>query len=172
MKKKIEEKKIDLDFREMDVTELTFPKATFDVVIDKGCLDSILCNENGFEIAEKMCKQVCKVLKQQGIFIVLTCGNPQNRIQIFDQWEYGWDIEHKVLKYSNQIDSLEQTASHTNHATNNDNNNNNNNNNHNNNKVAPQFHIYFMVKENEVITPESNSQQQNQPQPHDDKQKI
>lgn len=65
----------------MDVTELTFNEQTFDVIFDKATLDSILCGEGANERAEKMLDNICRVLKNQGVYICISYGRPDMRMQ-------------------------------------------------------------------------------------------
>ena len=42
-----------MEFIEMDAIEMDFPAETFDIIIDKGTLDSILCSEGSSQNAIK-----------------------------------------------------------------------------------------------------------------------
>jgi hypothetical protein len=56
----------------MDLMEMNFLPNSFDVVIDKGCLDVVFCGENSLENAMKALKEVYKVIRNKGVFIMMT----------------------------------------------------------------------------------------------------
>ena len=47
----------------MDVRSLPLPSQSVDLVIDKGCLDAMLCGENASRNAAVMSKQMHRVLR-------------------------------------------------------------------------------------------------------------
>ena len=66
-----------LKFLEMDVLDMReFENGTYDVVIDKGTLDSILCGEGSTECASKAVSEVHRVLKSTGVYIAVSYGQP------------------------------------------------------------------------------------------------
>ena len=56
----------------MDVKNLEFDNDNFDLIFDKACLDSIFCGENSFENSEKALKEIYRVLKSGGSYILIT----------------------------------------------------------------------------------------------------
>jgi SAM-dependent methyltransferase len=79
----------------MDVTRLDFPDASFDVVIDKGTIDSLLCGANSFHNVYAMHKQLSRVLKRGGALITVTYGQPDTRIDHFRRRRLHFDVEHR-----------------------------------------------------------------------------
>ncbi|KAG9300233.1 hypothetical protein G9A89_011306 [Geosiphon pyriformis] len=71
----------------MDVRSLTFPDASFDIVIDKGTMDALLCDKGDvwnpaddvIENARQEVDEVVRVLKPGGKFIYITFGQPHFR---------------------------------------------------------------------------------------------
>ncbi|WOH11235.1 hypothetical protein DCAR_0830715 [Daucus carota subsp. sativus] len=55
-----------MDVRNMSV----FQSDSFAAVIDKGTLDSLLCGHNSRENAAKMLREVARVLKANGVYIL------------------------------------------------------------------------------------------------------
>ena len=49
--------------------DLTLPEQSFDVIFEKGLLDSVLTSETGFEDCHKVLNAVSKLLKHPGVFI-------------------------------------------------------------------------------------------------------
>eukprot|EP00455_Lapot_gusevi_P049693 TRINITY_DN7095_c0_g1_i2.p1 TRINITY_DN7095_c0_g1~~TRINITY_DN7095_c0_g1_i2.p1 ORF type:complete len:208 (-),score=33.02 TRINITY_DN7095_c0_g1_i2:47-670(-) len=77
----------------MDVTQMDFPEKMFDVIIDKGTLDSLLCGDDAEERAEKMLRGVSSLLKPSGVYICISYGLPENRLSHFEEHpEYGWKV--------------------------------------------------------------------------------
>eukprot|EP01006_Ploeotia_vitrea_P047252 TRINITY_DN67106_c1_g4_i1.p1 TRINITY_DN67106_c1_g4~~TRINITY_DN67106_c1_g4_i1.p1 ORF type:complete len:290 (-),score=44.10 TRINITY_DN67106_c1_g4_i1:102-971(-) len=77
----------------MDATNLLFADATFDVVLDKGTLDAMLCSYSGLEEAtkmvQKMQREVKRVLKGGGYWIVVShesLSEKRKGVLAVDQW--------------------------------------------------------------------------------------
>ncbi|XP_952873.1 uncharacterized protein TA07190 [Theileria annulata] len=66
-----------------------FSENFFDFIIDKGCLDSILCHENYQEKVQKLLENFYTCLKVEGYLIVISGGNPEERLIYFnnDVWK-------------------------------------------------------------------------------------
>jgi|ERR1711903_41477 len=86
------EDKVEMQWQLMDVKDLAFPPNHFDVVIDKGTMDSILCGESSTKNAALMMKEISKVLKPGGHYLVVSYGQPDYRLNYFDKPEYNWNI--------------------------------------------------------------------------------
>ncbi|XP_065878032.1 uncharacterized protein [Euphorbia lathyris] len=72
-----------LKYIQMDVRDMSaFQKGSFDAVIDKGTLDSLLCGNNSRQNAVKMLEEVWRVLKDQGVYILVTYGAPIYRLRL------------------------------------------------------------------------------------------
>ena len=82
----------------------------FDVVIDKGLLDTILCGENAFVEASKLTKEITRVLKPNGIYILISFGSPKERLKHL-QWDYlDYDIE--VYDIKNFYEDITKKSTH------------------------------------------------------------
>lgn len=53
---------------------------SYDVVIEKSTLDAILCGDKSFLNAAKMLKEVQRILKTGGLYIIISYGSPENRL--------------------------------------------------------------------------------------------
>mmetsp|Transcript_10806 Transcript_10806/g.14024 ORF Transcript_10806/g.14024 Transcript_10806/m.14024 type:complete len:265 (-) Transcript_10806:579-1373(-) len=84
MKEKYAEDLPDMPWFYMDSTKLRFDDHTFDVVIDKGCLDSVLCGDKGRFQAQKMLQEIDRVLKPDGAYILITYGTPDARLELLE----------------------------------------------------------------------------------------
>lgn len=85
-------KYITMDVREMD----TFDTGSFDAVIDKGTLDSILCGNHSKQNSTKMLEEVGRVLKDKGIYILITYGAPSYRLNLLKS-SCKWKIKLHVI---------------------------------------------------------------------------
>ena len=65
-----------LDARQMDV----FGDNEFALVIDKGTLDCVLCNEDAEVQAKNMMEEVRRVLAENGLYILISHGRPSYRL--------------------------------------------------------------------------------------------
>ena len=103
---KMSEKYPELQFRTMDMTKMDFPEKTFDVVIEKASLDSLLVDSKspwdhtspGCLSVIRSLLEVKRVLKPQGIFVSITFSQPHFRVPLLAQPQLGWSIE--VEKFS------------------------------------------------------------------------
>ncbi|EGR29556.1 protein kinase domain protein [Ichthyophthirius multifiliis] len=84
---------------QMDVRNMEFDSKSFDCVIDKGLLDSVLCGESQTTNANKMLQEIHRVLTEKGVYIVLTHGTSEFRKPVLQKPEFQWDIqEFKIIK--------------------------------------------------------------------------
>lgn len=88
-----------MTWQQMSVCTLEFPDESFDVVMDKGTLDSILCGEASTSNVAKMCQEVARVLKPTGVYFIVSYGVPDNRLSYLENEDYGWTVTvHTVQK--------------------------------------------------------------------------
>lgn len=66
----------------MNVCALDYPDESFNAVVDKGTLDSVLCGEGSTANVAKMCMEVSRVLKPNGVYFICSYGVPDNRLQV------------------------------------------------------------------------------------------
>jgi SAM-dependent methyltransferase len=93
----------------MNCCSLGYPDASFDAVIDKATLDSLLCGENSTANTGRYVGEVCRVLKPGGVFIVVSFGTPENRLSYLEG-EYGWQTTvHSIPKPTINAAGLPQT---------------------------------------------------------------
>jgi SAM-dependent methyltransferase len=85
-------------FMEMDVMEMSFPSGTFDVVIDKATLDSMLCGEGAIKTIQTMLQQIYRVLKPNGTFMMLSYAKSQLRLNFLKKKDFIWDISVETCR--------------------------------------------------------------------------
>ena len=82
----------------MNCCSMGFPDASFDAVIDKATLDSLLCGENSTVNTGKYVGTVARLLKPGGVFIIVSFGTPENRLSYLEG-DYGWQVTvHSIPK--------------------------------------------------------------------------
>merc|ERR1712216_1098215 len=88
-----------LTFQQMNVCSLEFPDEAFEGVIAKGLMDAILCGEGSTANVAKMCMEVSRVLKPNGVFFIVSYGVPDNRLQYLENEDYSCTVTvHTVPK--------------------------------------------------------------------------
>lgn len=88
-----------MQFKKMDLREMDFPDEVFNAVLDKATLDSILCAEGALPLASKCLAEISRVLSSNGVFVCVSHGHPNTRLNVLDRSEYGWTVSvHNVPK--------------------------------------------------------------------------
>ncbi|KAJ4873654.1 S-adenosyl-L-methionine-dependent methyltransferases superfamily protein [Raphanus sativus] len=89
-----------LKYLKMDVRDMkAFGDGSFDAVIDKGTLDSILCGSNSRQHSTQMLEEVWRVLKDKGVYILITYGAPDYRLRLFKD-SRSWTTKLHVIDKS------------------------------------------------------------------------
>ncbi|XP_051127755.1 uncharacterized protein LOC127249135 isoform X1 [Andrographis paniculata] len=87
----------ELKYMKMDVRDMSaFDKGSFGAVIDKGTLDSLLCGQNSRQNAAKMLEEVWRVLKDKGVYILVTYGSPVYRLPLLK--DLPWTTKLHVIE--------------------------------------------------------------------------
>jgi len=64
----------------MDVTSLAFPDCSFDMVLDKSTIDTLMCTENPLINVAKMAEESYRVLKQNGVYFGISYASAEKRL--------------------------------------------------------------------------------------------
>ena len=90
MEEKCKAKYPKMSFKVMDVLDMKeIQTGTFNTVIDKGTLDSVLCGDNSVSNAQKMIAEVFRVLAPGGHYICITFGDPEHRKKYLETQKWG-----------------------------------------------------------------------------------
>ncbi|EOX96594.1 PREDICTED: methyltransferase-like protein 13 [Theobroma cacao] len=82
-----------LKYMQMDVRDMSFfQDESFDSVIDKGTLDSLMCGTDAPISASRMLGEVSRLLKPGGIYMLITYGDPSVRMPHLSWPPYNWNI--------------------------------------------------------------------------------
>ena len=76
-----------------------YAEGSFDCVIDKGTLDSILCGYDSGPNAELMVNEIYNVLSDKGVFICVSYGTKDMRLSYLQQKNMEWKVNvYQVAK--------------------------------------------------------------------------
>ncbi|KAL1528000.1 hypothetical protein AB1Y20_009371 [Prymnesium parvum] len=74
----------------MDARAMEFEDSSFNAIIDKATLDSILCGEGGAQSGARLLAEVARVLKPGGFFFLLSNAPPKQRLPMLEQPQFSW----------------------------------------------------------------------------------
>ena len=66
----------------MDATKTSFKDEEFDVVIDKGTVDALICGSD-LSLSDTLLKEMGRVTKRDGQIFVITHSGPEGRKRVF-----------------------------------------------------------------------------------------
>ncbi|EAS02154.2 kinase domain protein (macronuclear) [Tetrahymena thermophila SB210] len=107
MQEKYKDKGPNFKYLQMDVRNMEFEAKSFDCVMDKGTLDSILCGESSTSNANKAISEIYRVLTPKGVYVLISHGSPEYRRTYLQKPEFQWDIQEIVIKKP-QITNVEE----------------------------------------------------------------
>ena len=82
-----------------DITKsFPYPDSSFDLIINKGTMDSILCSDGALTNTKNMMKECSRLLKDHGSMIVVSHGKPDDRLLYFENDEQWWNGGVRVYK--------------------------------------------------------------------------
>lgn len=71
----------EMEFNAMDARHLgDIPDECFDIIIDKGLFDAQLCSEDRLSSADELLKEMLRVLKPGGYYLIISHGPPATRL--------------------------------------------------------------------------------------------
>ena len=101
MEEKCKAKFPKMSFKVMDALNMKeIRTGSFNIVIDKGTLDSVLCGDNSVQNAQKMISEVFRVLSPGGHYICITYGDPEHRKKYFESLQWANLSVDKIQKPS------------------------------------------------------------------------
>jgi len=76
-------------YRQTDVLDMSdLKQGEYNIILDKGTLDSILCGDNSTPNAEKMLGEVYRILAPSGTYICVTYGDEDHRKKFFVNYSF------------------------------------------------------------------------------------
>ncbi|KAL4441978.1 hypothetical protein ABPG74_003729 [Tetrahymena malaccensis] len=110
MQEKYKDKGPNMKYLCMDVKNMDFPAGSYDIVVDKGTLDSVLCGENTATNAQKALTNISNVLTPTGVYICISYGQPDHRMLYLDKPKYGWSIQVEQVHKPTISTSIQLTS--------------------------------------------------------------
>jgi ubiquinone/menaquinone biosynthesis C-methylase UbiE len=99
MSEKYRERFDGMVYSQMDVRSMDLMDGRFNIVLDKGTLDCILCGEASTLNVQKALNEISRVLDNKGVFICISHGQPSYRLTYLQRAEFGWEVRvHTVEK--------------------------------------------------------------------------
>lgn len=86
-----------LQWHVMNCFDMSFPDASFDIVFDKGTIDSILCGSQPMESVHRTLSEVERVLRAGGIFLFVSFGKPSTRVRKLRRWNLPWHLHRTMI---------------------------------------------------------------------------
>jgi ubiquinone/menaquinone biosynthesis C-methylase UbiE len=86
-----------LEWYMMDCTKMSFPDASFDLVVDKGTIDALMCGDNSDEKIASTMKEIFRLLTNRGHFIVATFGSPSQRFPAMRRDRQKWYVYPPII---------------------------------------------------------------------------
>ena len=88
-----------MSFKVMDVLNMQeIQTGSFNVAIDKGTLDSVLCGDNSGINAQKMINELYRIISPGGVYICITYGDPEHRKKYFETQQWSKLSVDKIIK--------------------------------------------------------------------------
>jgi len=109
--KKRNEKRPKMSFEVMDVRDLKYENNSIDLAVDKSTIDALLCGENSYINVAKMIKEVQRVLKVGGYYMIISYGSPENRVIHLERKFEDFDVQIYSIK-NNYIEDDEYDKVH------------------------------------------------------------
>jgi len=100
-----------MTYEVMDVRDIKYEDNYFDLAVDKSTIDALLCGEDAFINVAKMIKEVQRVLKVGGYYMIVSYGSPDYRLLHLERKFEKFNIE--VLKI--EKDFVEEDGYDKNH---------------------------------------------------------
>jgi SAM-dependent methyltransferase len=83
-----------LDYLCLDASDMgVFPDASFDYVVEKGCLDTIFCSLGCMRKVARTLAEVARVLRPGGYFISLSAAPRECRFPHLQRPEFEWSVD-------------------------------------------------------------------------------
>eukprot|EP00928_Gymnodinium_smaydae_P072785 TRINITY_DN56083_c0_g1_i1.p1 TRINITY_DN56083_c0_g1~~TRINITY_DN56083_c0_g1_i1.p1 ORF type:complete len:208 (+),score=50.63 TRINITY_DN56083_c0_g1_i1:94-717(+) len=82
-----------MTYVQMDGRAMELADGSYNIVLDKACLDAILCGEGSTHNAQKLLQEISRVLTSDGVYIAVSHGQPSYRLTYLQRPEFGWTVK-------------------------------------------------------------------------------
>ena len=90
----------------MDIRDMKYEDCMFDLIIDKSTIDALLCGDNASINVATMLKEVQRVLKIGGYYMIISYGAPENRCNHLERKFLDFDVSIYTIKKSTNDDGI------------------------------------------------------------------
>ncbi|KAK2950922.1 putative kinase domain protein [Blattamonas nauphoetae] len=88
----------EIKYQVENALSMSFDSNMFDLVIDKGTCDAVLCGDKAFKNMRLLCSEVSRVLTETGCFISVSHSDEKyRRLHFTAREEYGWTFVTQSL---------------------------------------------------------------------------
>ena len=77
----------------MDVRSMSYANRSFDMVLDKSTIDALLCSDSPLISVAEMLKEIHRILKDDGIYFMVSYGMPCNRMEHLQREHVNFEIQ-------------------------------------------------------------------------------
>lgn len=74
----------------MDVRKLSYPAGSFDMVLDKSTIDTLMCSDNPLTNVAAMVDEAYRVLKPGGIYFAISYASAVTRLEHITREHVNW----------------------------------------------------------------------------------
>jgi hypothetical protein len=93
-----------MKFEVMDACSLPLETGSVSMLIDKGTVDSVFCEKDGNILVKDVLAEASRVLRPStGTFILISHGQPEDRLHLLSQSKLKWNVSHYVAEMSPQV---------------------------------------------------------------------
>ncbi|OMJ67947.1 hypothetical protein SteCoe_34760 [Stentor coeruleus] len=93
----------EMKWKIMDVRDLEYPSNFFDIAIDKGTIDALLCGTNSYLSVARMTKEVQRVLKVGGVYMVVSLGVCDSKLEHLESKHLYWETYYPDIDEESDI---------------------------------------------------------------------
>lgn len=97
----------------LNMQDTNLPENSFDCIIDKGLLDSLVCNVQSVTAVANYMAEVERILVEDGIFICISMGAPDERLKFIEHYDIDmpnftpWYTDVVAMEKPREFDSEE-----------------------------------------------------------------
>jgi ubiquinone/menaquinone biosynthesis C-methylase UbiE len=84
----------------MDAQDLSFENDSFDLIIEKGTVDALVCRDNSDEVLFHIFSESFRVLKPGGCLLLVTHSAPRERLDLLDSEAFPFELSWHKIAYS------------------------------------------------------------------------
>ena len=88
----------EMTYKVMDVRDIKYENNCFDLAIDESTIDALLCEDDAFINVSKMIKEVQRVLKVEGYYMIISYGAPDYRLMYLNRKFEKFKVEILIIE--------------------------------------------------------------------------